>query len=410
MDIPAARMNRDEVDYALVALVATYDRISAAMYAVDTHPGLALLRGGGLTGETARLAERSLGLVGPLWSNFTALGRWLDRARTVRDRRSRPGDDELAELTRLLRTPVVPLGPEGAALDEAAPGPVVERVALPELARRIEAGSAEVAVLLADVDTARARMVDGFGTVTGALEGLRDRGSELGVDVLPPDRIDRIEARLAEARRGAEADPVAAAGAGPAGTALRRTLADLAEQVGALDNRLAELTEVRDSYPDRARRLRAALLDVAAAEERTGRAYAVAQRKIADPGLPTLPDAAPALHAHLTQLDQFRREGRWARLADELAVLEQATGSAREHAVGLGEAADGLMRRRAELRGRLAAYRAKAARLGLIEHTELSALHRRAHDLLYTSPCDLPASTRAVVAYQRCLNELTERS
>jgi hypothetical protein len=78
-------------------------------------------------------------------------------------------------------------------------------------------------------------------------------------------------------------------------------------------------------------------------------------------------------------------------------------------AAHLHEAADGLLRRRAELRGRLDAYRARAGRMGLIEHDELAARHRTARDLLYTSPCDLPAATRAVVAYQRYLNDLTER-
>jgi hypothetical protein len=83
--------------------------------------------------------------------------------------------------------------------------------------------------------------------------------------------------------------------------------------------------------------------------------------------------------------------------------------AARERAAHLHEAADGLMRRRAELRGRLDAYRARAGRMALAEHEQLSALHRTAQELLYTSPCDLPAATRAVVAYQRYLNELTER-
>ncbi|MBM0240480.1 hypothetical protein JNW88_31480, partial [Micromonospora sp. ATA32] len=63
----------------------------------------------------------------------------------------------------------------------------------------------------------------------------------------------------------------------------------------------------------------------------------------------------------------------------------------------------------AELRGRLAAYRAKAARLGFAEHTELSRRHCAAEDLLYSSPCDLPAATRALSAYQRHLNDLSER-
>jgi hypothetical protein len=65
--------------------------------------------------------------------------------------------------------------------------------------------------------------------------------------------------------------------------------------------------------------------------------------------------------------------------------------------------AEGLLARRTELRGRLEAYRAKAAARGLAEHDDLSTLYTRAHELLFTAPCDLRASTRALHAYQHAL-------
>ena len=68
----------------------------------------------------------------------------------------------------------------------------------------------------------------------------------------------------------------------------------------------------------------------------------------------------------------------------------------------------GLLDRRTELRGRLEAYRAKATRLGHAEHPTLSALHRAAHDVLFTAPCDLPEATRAVGRYQQAVLDLAE--
>src|SRR5690606_36346842 len=56
----------------------------------------------------------------------------------------------------------------------------------------------------------------------------------------------------------------------------------------------------------------------------------------------------------------------------------------------------GLLDRRAELRGRLEAYRAKAARLGKDEDERLAALYGAARDVLWTAPCDLRAATGAV--------------
>ncbi|MET1075881.1 MAG: hypothetical protein ABWY11_24750 [Umezawaea sp.] len=68
----------------------------------------------------------------------------------------------------------------------------------------------------------------------------------------------------------------------------------------------------------------------------------------------------------------------------------------------------GLLDRRAELRGRLEAYRAKATGLGHAEDPALAALHRDAHDVLFTAPCDLPEATRAVGRYQRAVLDLVE--
>lgn len=68
----------------------------------------------------------------------------------------------------------------------------------------------------------------------------------------------------------------------------------------------------------------------------------------------------------------------------------------------------GLLDRRTELRGRLEAYRAKATRLGHAEDSALSALHRAAHDVLFTAPCDLVEATRAVGRYQQAVLHLAE--
>ena len=59
--------------------------------------------------------------------------------------------------------------------------------------------------------------------------------------------------------------------------------------------------------------------------------------------------------------------------------------------------------RRAELRGLLDAYRAKAARLGGAENTDLADGYQLAHDLLWSAPCDLAAAAGAVRRYQQAV-------
>src|SRR5439155_12599799 len=128
--------------------------------------------------------------------------------------------------------------------------------------------------------------------------------------------------------------------------------------------------------------------------------------RIADTGLPPAPHAAAVLQARLADLDRLHREQRWVQLADDAAALQRAATRARQRADELRDAADGLLARRDELRGRLEAYRAKAARLGYAEHDALTALHAQARDLLWTAPCDLRAATRVVFAYQQAVAAL----
>ncbi|MFU8872882.1 hypothetical protein [Micromonospora sp. SL4-19] len=397
MTTPAS-MGSEEADFAIVGLVAAHDRISAAMYALDAHPGLVVLRGDDLRGMTRRVAAEALGRLDILWSQFAALRSVLDRVKTVRGARSRPGDDELSELTVLLRGPVLPLAPDGMVVDDPLAGPAPNWVTAMGLAQELERASAEVTRTLDGVQSAYAEIAGRFEQLARALDRARTSAEALGYASTGPE-VERLDKRLAESTFDAMCDLLETAGPPPA----------LAAEIDALAARLADLTRLRDAYPDRVRRLHAAVDEVVEAEAETGRAYDLANEKIASPGLPAAPDAGPALRAHLAQLDQLHREQRWPRLADELSIVERSVTEAREHATQLREAAEGLLHRRAELRGRLDAFRARAGRLGLAEHDALAQLHRTAQDLLYTSPCDLPAATRAVVAYQRYLNELTER-
>ncbi|MDG4786918.1 hypothetical protein O7626_13420 [Micromonospora sp. WMMD1102] len=325
--------------------------------------------------------------------------------------------------------------PGGSAGGGSVPGSLAavpaERIGLTELARRIEAEANALAGTLGELEAARARLAGQFGRLTEALRRLRTDGLD-GVEGLDgsdgfdgsdrldrsdgldppgePDRLGRLAGAVEEAYTDALADPLGAAGNGPVATAVRDRLRRFEAEVAALTSELAELVALRTGYPGRTARLAADLDELAAAAAETSRVHGLAQVKIANSGLPELPpNPTPALRAQLAQLGQLHREHRWSQVGTELAALERGVVSARQRLAESHEAADGLLRRRAELRGRLDAYRAKAGRLGLIEHTELSARHRLARDLLYTSPCDLPAATRAVVAYQRHLNDLTGR-
>jgi hypothetical protein len=72
------------------------------------------------------------------------------------------------------------------------------------------------------------------------------------------------------------------------------------------------------------------------------------------------------------------------------------------------QATNGLLDQRDELRGRLEAYRAKAARLGGAEHLDLERDYQQARAILWTAPCDLTAASAAVAGYQKAVLRLDQ--
>ncbi len=97
--------------------------------------------------------------------------------------------------------------------------------------------------------------------------------------------------------------------------------------------------------------------------------------------------------------DSYQRE-QWRRLATELPALERDAAAALQRGRTDLTEAERPLRDRAELRGRLGAYRAMAAEQGRIEELALVQRYQRARDLLWTAPCDLAAAAEAVADFQ----------
>jgi hypothetical protein len=164
---------------------------------------------------------------------------------------------------------------------------------------------------------------------------------------------------------------------------LAKELADLEARINAIAGRRAGLLD--------------ALAELAAAESATKDAYALATTKIHDPQLPHVVEQEPELRRRLESSD-----------VTELPAVEQAVAAALTSTTERRRFAEGLLERRDELRGRLEAYRMKAVRQGRSEHKKVLAGYATARTLLWTAPCDLPAATRAVVAFQRSLLDSPE--
>ena len=127
-----------------------------------------------------------------------------------------------------------------------------------------------------------------------------------------------------------------------------------------------------------------------------------ATQKVITGPLPVAADCEPKLRA---ELDSMAAPDPTA-----LRELQRRIASALQRVRQDEALAQGLLDRRAELRGRLRAYAAKAARLGLGEDPDLLSSRGTASGLLSQQPCDLRAATQAVVDYQQLLAGKREKS
>ncbi len=174
---------------------------------------------------------------------------------------------------------------------------------------------------------------------------------------------------------------------------VQQRVAVLTDDVDRQCSALAELKTLRDNWPASVSSTRDKLAALGAATAHADLTRARAEREVATGPIPEPADDETALRELLDALTE----------PDPDALLELRGRIDRTMQTVLhGEAlAQGLLARRDELYGRLRAYEAKAARLGLAEDPEVLSSKRIASGLLSHRPCDLAALTRAVAAYQQ---------
>jgi F0F1-type ATP synthase membrane subunit b/b' len=172
---------------------------------------------------------------------------------------------------------------------------------------------------------------------------------------------------------------------------------------------LTDLVRLRDDADERLERVGETLAraDATLAEARRARGEVLA--KIAATEVPTVPGPASAMRERLAQAEQLRRHGRWSQLGPLLDTLEAASERELERARESLTSVTAPLAVRAELRGRLDAYKAMAARLGVAEDPELIERYDLARRMLWSAPCDLRAAEYAVLRYQQGLRAVQQQ-
>ena len=402
-------MDRDEVDRALARLGAEHKAVEDSLLALQDHAGRRLLEGAELTGTTRERwlsAERTITL---LWAYFDAYTAALHDARELRARRRWPGREELAELTDRLRGESVHV--PGGAIGQAA---LAERFTLDGLVRRMNelyASSLDVVVTADAVWSALPARIDLLAAELG-----RTRSLAHSVGVRPGehpagDELESITAELSALRTQVVSDPLAfwrpaqgssAPGGGRPDTGRYDTAARALEDVR---REIEAVLQVRQDSEERLLRLRDVLsrADRTLAEARAARGEVLA--KIAASEVPAVSGPPTALQERLSAAAEYRRHAQWHRLSPLLDALEREAEEELLRARESLTAVTAPLAVRAELRGRLDAYKAKVARLGAAEDPLLIERYDTARRMLWSAPCDLRAAEQAVLRYQQAATE-----
>ncbi|MGW3072945.1 MULTISPECIES: hypothetical protein [unclassified Kitasatospora] len=419
-------LSREEVDRALARLGAERDAVESALLALQDHPGLRLLDGAELSGRTLErwsVAGKGLPL---LWALFDRYSEALASARAVRARKAKPGAPELAELSELLTGDavtvpggVVPDGPQVLG----APAKLVERISLDALMVRMNSWYATVLEVVSAADAVWSALPARIDLLLAELQRVRTLAASLGVRTGGHplgDDLAGIEQDLTALRTEVHGDPLAlwrparvpaqrgtvpegSAFAGPVGVVDTERFDRAGRALDGVRLELEDLLRLRDEAEERLQGVGDLLqrADATLAEARRARGEVLA--KIASSDVPAVPGPASALRERIVAALDLRQAGQWGRLAPLLDALEDA--AAKE----LGRARQSLtevtqpLAVRAELRGRLDAYKAMAARLRVAEDPEVVERYEKARWLLWSAPCDLRAAAAAVARFQQSL-------
>ncbi|MFC8276086.1 hypothetical protein ACFUJR_26820 [Streptomyces sp. NPDC057271] len=415
---PGPVMDRDEVDRALARLGAEHKAIEDSLLALQDHAGRRLLEGAELTGTTRDRWHSTERTITVLWTYFDAYTDALNGARELRARRRWASREDLVELTERLRGESVLVAggaqqPAAASLTGSAR--LSERFTLERLVARMNelyASSLDMVVTADAVWSALPARIDLLAAELG-----RTRSLAHSVGVRPGehpagDELEAITAELSALRSQVVTDPLAfwrpAAGSSAPGGGrpdterydrAARALEDIRREIEAV-------LAVRQDSEDRLLRLRDVLsrADRTLAEARVARGEVLA--KIAASEVPAVSGPPTVLQERLSTAAEYRRHAQWHRLSPLLESLEQEAEDELQRARASLTAVTAPLAVRAELRGRLDAYKAKVARLGAAEDPLLVERYDAARRMLWSAPCDLRVAEQAVLRYQQAAAEV----
>jgi hypothetical protein len=372
-----AEVSTEAIDRELASRTKEVAAMSATLIELESHPGLEHVRRYEPTGRTAQRWAVIEKTFAQLWEDLGRMTSILDSARTVRARRSKPDDDDRAELTRLLFGRPLEVSRQRIPLAQrtiTGPAETVESVGLAGIVDRMRADYPAVAEFFDSVDRVNSLVAERLAPVQDRLDEAGAAGPKEIGDLLAVSATDPLSLTLHE---------------------VERRISAIEDDIERRSTELAELAALQGNWPDVLAATALQLDALRDATQRAARVRAHAEQRVVSGPLPVHADAEPDLRVELksiTATDPAALRSLRQRIESALRVMGEDE-----------QLAQGLLDRRSELSGRLTAYQAKAARLGLGEDPDLLASGRIAAGLLSRKPCDLRAVTRAITDFQHMI-------
>ena len=372
-------LTTEEIDRELASRAKEVASMSATLVELDSHAGLLHVRRYPPTGVTAQrwtTIEQSLS---QLWDDLGRMTSILESAQTLRARRSKPDDDDRAELTRLLRERPLEVSRQLIPLAQrqiSGPGEAVECVGLADTAERMHSAYPAVIEFLDAVDGMNSLIAERLGPSQRRLDEAGMAGPNEMAELLAVSATDPLSLTERDVEKRA---------------------IGIADRIERQSRERADLAALQANWPDALAKTAAELDTLRDVTQHSTQVHAQAEKLVLAGPMPVHTDAEPALRGELRSITTPDP----AALLSLKRRIDAALRAARDHE----ELAQGLLDRRSELKGRLTAYEAKAARLGMGEDPDLLAASRIAAGLLSRRPSDLRAVTRAITDYQQLLVE-----
>ncbi|MER6994935.1 hypothetical protein [Streptomyces sp. NPDC000410] len=410
-------MDRDEVDRALARLGEEHEAIETSLLALQDHAGRRLLEGAELTGVTKDRWASTEQAITLLWGYFDAYTAALRSASELRARRRWPNRDDLVELTERLRGASVTVAGSAAHPEPSLTGPakLSERFTLEALVGRMNQLYARSLDMVVAADSVWSALPARIDLLSAELQRTRSLAHSVGVrpgEHPAGDDLESITHELVTLRSQVVSDPLAfwtpaglssAPGGGRPDTErydrAARALEDIRREIEAV-------LAVRQDSEERLVRLRDVLsrADRTLTEARAARGEVLA--KIAASEVPAVSGPPTVLQERLATAAEYRRHAQWHRLSPLLESLEREAEDELLRARESLTAVTAPLAVRAELRGRLDAYKAKVARHGMAEDPFLIERYDAARRMLWSAPCDLRVAEQAVLRYQQAAAEV----